>query len=269
MPAVELLRLRTQIHELSSRFNDIASYCSGLKELLDQYANRAYRAGQVVKAQPLLPSYRVAPLILRELEVELTRFGQDRPEQALQVAEVLWRDSYLETRLLASVLLGSMPLNKSDAVLALLRAWAQPDENFRIVDLLFQLGTTTLRRQGASLLLSLAEEWIGSSTTQVQALGVRILIPLVQDDAFENLPPVYRLLSLLVQNVPGNLQADLQAVIEVLIQRSPVETAFFLRQVLPMAQGQATARLVRRCLPSFAPTQQEILKAAIQAVNIS
>lgn len=269
MPAVELRRLRNQIQALSNWFLDPIRYSQELKNFLEQYANRAYRVGQVVKAEPLLPSYRVAPLILRELQVEYSRLGQEQPEQALQVAEALWAIAYLEPRFLASVLLGSIPFSQGDAVLALLKSWAQPDENYQILDALFSKGTVTLRRHGAHMLLSLAEQWISSSLGQEQVLGVRCLIPLVHDENFKNLPPVFRLLSPLVHNVPGRLQADLQAVIEELIRRSPVETAYFLRQTLSIAEGQATARLIRRCLPFFAPEQQESLKAAMRAGNLS
>ncbi len=269
MPAVERLRLRAQILTLIGQFDEPASFCSGLKDLLDQYSNRAYRPGQVVKSQPLLPSYRVTPLILREIEVEFNRLGLEKPEQSLKVAEVLWTDSHLEPRLLAATLLGAIPIQLGESVISIVRAWAKPEENFTIIEALFQNSTTTLRRAGASPLLRLAEDWISSSSIQVQALGVRILIPLVHDQAFENLPPVYRLLTSLVQNVPGPVQADLQAIIEELIKRSPTETAFFLRQALPIAQGQATARLIRRCLPSFAPEQQATLKAALAAANLT
>lgn len=269
MPAVELTRLRAQILELAARFHDPDAFCRDLKNFLDQHANRAYRPGQVVRPQPLLPSYRVSPLIMRELETGLTRICKEQPDQALRVMEILWKDAHLETRLLASIMLGAVPESKSEPVVKLLREWAQPDENFRVIDILFQNGTANLRRQGSSELVSLAEEWLGSSSAQVQMLGVRILIPLVADDAYENLPPVYRLLSSLVQRIPSPIQADLQAVIEALIRRSPAETAFFLRQALPMAQGQSTARLIRRCLPLFPPEQQATLKAAIQAANLS
>lgn len=269
MPAVELNRLHTQIRGLAARFDDPALFCSGLKDFLDQHANRAYRAGQVVKPQPLLPSYRVSPLILRELEIELSRVAQEQPDQAIPVIKILWKDAFLETRHLASILLGIVPIQKSDEVTDLLRAWATPEENFRVVEALFQNGTATLRRQGPASLLRLAEEWIGSSAVEVQGLGVRILVPLVQDSAFENLPPVFRLLTGLIQRIPPKIQADLQAVLEALIDRSPAETAFFLHQALPMAQGQATARLIRRCLPLFSTEQQASLRGAIQATNLS
>jgi len=269
MPAVELRRLRAQIHELSNWFGDPASYRKELKDILDRYANRAYRAGQAIKAQPLIPSYRVSPLILREFEVEFIRLGQELPEQALGVAEALWKDSYLEPRLLSTVLLGALPIHKSEAVLACITAWALPNENYQILDALFQNGTATLRRHAIELLLNLAEEWTGSSSEEVQALGIRLLIALIQDETFKNLPPVYRMLSPLVQKIPGNIQADLQAILTELIQRSPVETAYFLRQSLSIAQGPATARLVRRCMPLFAAEQQASLKAAIRAVNLS
>lgn len=270
MPAIELSRLRVQIRQLATRFDDPAAFSGELRDFLDQHANRAYRPGVVVRPQPLIPSYRVAPLIMRELEIELIRLSQEQPEPALQSVKILWEEeAYLETRRLASIMLGAIPASQAGAVIEVLRGLARPEENFRMLEFLFEDGTSTLRRQQPSALLALAEEWIGSSSLQVQALGVRVLIPLIADESFQNLPPIYRLLSSLVQQVPGSLQADLQAAIKALVDRSPAETAFFFRQVLPMAQGQATARLIRHFLPKFTPEQQATLRAAIQATNLS
>jgi hypothetical protein len=97
---------------------------------------------------------------------------------------------------------------------------------------------------------------------------MRALLPLVEDPAFTNLPPVFRLLSPYVQNMPASVQVDLQVVMEMLAQRTPVETAFFFRQVLSLSNKPATARLVRRCLPHFGPDQQAGLRAALQAARI-
>jgi len=267
MPAVELTRLRTQINRLILSFDDPAGFCSALKELLDLYTNRAYRPGTAVQPQPLLPNYRVAPLIMRQLEIQLSRTCQEQPQKALEVVEALWQDTHLETRLLAATLLGAVPDSHIDGVLAKLRAWSDPEINFRILDALFENGARTLRRAAAAQLLELHEEWVTSTQIPVQAMGLRALVPLIQDERFDNLPPVFSLVSPLLQQIPTRLYPDIYTVLEALAKRSPAETVYFLRQILPMASGPATARMVRRCMPLFNAAQQASLRTALQAAN--
>ncbi|RPJ43018.1 MAG: hypothetical protein EHM21_12100, partial [Chloroflexi bacterium] len=99
MPAAELSRLRTQINGLIDRFDDPTGFRLALRDLLEMYANRAYRPGQAVQPQPLLPSYRVPPLITHQLELELSKTCLEQPAQALEVVEALWHDPFLEPRL--------------------------------------------------------------------------------------------------------------------------------------------------------------------------
>lgn len=265
MPAVELSRLRVQINGLIAHFHDPVGMRAALHNLLDKYANRAYRPGQTIKAQTLLPSYRVTPLVMRQLEIELGKTCKDQPDQALNVVEELWHDTYLEPRVLATQLLGAIPASHSHAVIQKIAGWAKPDENSRMLDALFQNGTVELRRSASLPLLSAVEQWIGSYRPEQQILGLRALVPLIQDPAFENLPPVYRMLGPLVQNISAPLQTDLQIAVEALARRSPVETVYFLRQSLSIAVGQGTARLIRRCIPLFDPAQQASLRSALQA----
>lgn len=265
MPAVELSRLRVQINGLIARFDDPVGMRSALHNLLDLYANRAYRPGQTVKAQSLLPSYRVTPLVMRQLELELGKTCNEQPDLALNVVEELWRDTYLEPRLLSTSLLGSIPASHGESVMQKIGSWAKPDENSRMLDALFQNGTAGLRRAAPQLLIDTIEQWLGSYRVELQALGLRALVPLIQDPVFENLPPVYRLVGPTVQNISPPLQTDLQIVVESLAKRSPVETAYFLRQSLSIAVGQGTARLVRRCMPLFDANQQIGLRQALQA----
>lgn len=267
MPAAELTRLRAQINDLISLFDDPAAFQGALRNLLELYANRAYRPGEAIKPQPLLPSFRVPPLVTHELEQELSKTCQEQPEQALKVVDALWHDPNLEPRLLAARLLGTIPANHAEGVIQVIRAWTQPNENFRILDALFKDGMAGLRHSAPDMLLSLIDEWIGSPKVAMQSIGIRSLIPLIQEPGFENLPPIFRMLSPLLQTTPPELTADLQAVMEALSKRSPTETAYFLRQTLTLSTSPVTARLVRRCLPFFDPAQQESLRAALQAAS--
>jgi hypothetical protein len=267
MPAVELTRLRSQINGLIADFSDPAAFRRGVSGLLDQYSNRAYRPGQTVQVQALLPSYRVPPLITHQLELELSRTCREQPVYALGVVEALWRDTYLETRTLATVLLGAIPASHTAPVVQKLREWATPAENFRMLQALFHNGTLTLRSAAPQQLFALIEEWLTGGESEMQALGVQALVPLVTDGDFENLPPVYRLIGPLVQNVPPELTTELSETLQALARRSPTETAYFLRQALSLATGPATARLVRKCLPLFGPQQQASLRAALQSTK--
>jgi hypothetical protein len=267
MPAAELSRLRKQINGLIERFDDPLSFRLALRDLLDMYANRAYRPGQAVQPQPLLPSYRVPPLITHQLQMELSKTCLEQPILALEIIETIWHDPYLEPRLLAAALLGAIPVSLGMAVVQKLRAWTVPAENFRMLDALFTHATINLRREAPHLLFTLYEEWINSPQISTQSLGVRALIPVIEDEDFENLPQVFRLLSPLVQNPPAALQTDLRTALQALARRTPVETTYFLRQALSVAPGPNTALLVRRCLPFFEPPQQASLRAALKAAS--
>jgi hypothetical protein len=265
MPAVELNRLRAQIQELVKQFQDQPAFQIALRDLLETHANRAYRASQAVQPQPLLPSYRVAPLVLRQLELELGKTCQQYPVQAVKNLEMLWQDPYLEPRLLATSLIGMIPAEYEQPVIQSLRAWAQPSQNFRILEALFKNGTITLRRTSPGRLIELMEEWLTDPRAEVKVMGVRALIPLIEDEAFENLPPVFRILSPLVQEITAALAVDLQITIQALARRAPSETTYFLLQVLTLSDSPGTARLIRRCLHLFEPDQQSSMRAALAA----
>lgn len=265
MPAAELSRLRAQINGLIAQFKDPVALRRGLRDLLEMYANWAYRPGKALQPQPLLPSYRVPPLVMQQLELELSRTCQEMPVEALAVVEELWRDGYLEPRQLAAMLLGAIPISQAEAVLAKICAWAQPAENFRMIDTLFRCGTISIRHSAPEQLTPVLEEWLTASAIETQVMGIRALIPLIEDMQFANLPIIYRLLGPLVQNATPGLQTELQSALEALVRRSPTETAFFLRQSLGVTAQPATARMIRRCLPLFDVGLQTSLRAALQA----
>jgi hypothetical protein len=267
MPAAELSRLRAQINLLIERFDDPQGLRAALRELLDLYANRAYRPGQAVQKHSLLPSYRVPPLVMQQLTMELGKTCREKPLAALGVVDALWQDAYLEPRTLATLLLGILPMEYGDAVAGKLRAWARPEENTRMLDALFENGTAGLRRADPARIFPLVEEWLSSANPGIQALGLRALAPLTRDPSFENLPAVFRLISPLLQSLPPALQTDLQITIRALAEKSPTETAYFLRQALGITPVAKTARFVRRCLPYFSEAQQASLRKALQAVG--
>jgi hypothetical protein len=270
MPAAELIRLRQQINQLILSFQEPAIFCRLLRDLLELYAHHSYRPGQAVQPKPLLPTYRVPALVMRQLTLELSKTCQEQPQQALAVVAAVWRETYLEQRLLAAAMLGAIPVQEADirsGVLDLLRAWATASENLRLITALMEDGAQSMRRTAAPALLELIDSWLADPNPAQQAVGIQALIAMVKDRSYENLPAIFRRLGGPVQNVNPRLQVDLQAALLALIQRSPTETAYFLRQLLSISTGTGTARLIRRLLPEFDPAQQATLRAILNTHN--
>ncbi len=263
MPAVQLARLKEQINQLAWNFTRPEEFRFALHDLLDLYADRTYRAGQAVSARPLSPSYHAPPLILRQLKLELGRLCEEHPAAALALVDLLWKDTFLEPRMLAAALLGLIPLQMAGEVLQRLQSWSNPDEDTTLLDALVEDGGQRIRRETPERWLELVENWLGDLSIEIQGLGLRALLPLIRDRSFENLPRVYRLISPIVQSAPAELQGELLEAVHILAQRSSMETAFFLRQMVSVSASAGTARLVRRCLPFFGEEAQISLKKAL------
>ncbi len=245
-------------------FDEPALFCRRLADLLEFYADRTYRAGQIGAHPPLIPYYQVPLPVLRQVDGALSMRGEADPPAALRVADALWAEEALEPKQMAIHLLGTLPVATPEPLIERLRAWTNPELEPRLRDELLTRGGARLMIEKPALWLDLAGEWLGSSRPLVQAMGLRALIPVISDARFENLPSIFRLLAPIVQSARAELQVDLVALIEILARRSPLETAYFLRQSLAAVNLPGVRRVVRRCLPSFPPDVQRSLRDALQ-----
>ncbi len=266
MPAVQLDRLKYQIQQLLLSFSDSGQFEKKLTELFEMYANRVYRPGQNMLAVRRTPMYFVPPILLRQLEFQLAPHCRQNPKKALELADVLWKASHLEQKLVAAFILGQCPLNPIEAITERLLAWCIPDEDSTVLQAVLNQGSEEIRLVQPETWLSLILSWLERETPAYQKMGLNALLPLVQDRNFENLPPIYRLISPVVQNPSPVYQNELVDLIGVLAKREPVETAFFIRQSLNLGLPQSTLRIFRRCLPAFDdPTQASLRNLLLQA----
>jgi hypothetical protein len=265
LPAVNLTRLKQQINELAWQFTRPAEFQRSLHDLLEIYADRVYRPGQTVQAKPLVPAFLTPPLVLRQLELQLFPHCVHSPDAALMLVDQLWSDEYLEPRMLAVAMLGQIPASFSAEILQRLKTWCTPEEEARLIDAALSQGTFRLRQEKTDLWLEMVKEWINSTSIPVQSMGIRALLPFTNDRENENLPPVFRLISPVLQLASAPLQKDLQQVLVALANRSPNETVYFLRQILALETGANTARLVRRIMPSLREEVRASLKDAVKS----
>src|SRR5574340_682382 len=109
MPAIDLARLRKQAARLAEFFFLPDEFLKHLHEMLEFYVNRSLRKVDNVAPGSVLSTYRTPPIVIRQIELELSDIAADNPAQALDLADLLWDQGYLEMHMLAAFLLGRIP----------------------------------------------------------------------------------------------------------------------------------------------------------------
>ncbi len=237
---------------------------ASLHELLGFYADPIFRAGQTTHNMVLMPTYRSPKLLLQQLELALYPLVQENPAAALILADKLWQDAYLEPRQVAAYILGQLPIEHAEQVTNRITEWCTASQPAPLMKALLTKGTDRLRLQSPQTLYKLAADWLSDPDVKTQILGLKLILPLVQAPEFENLPEIFTLLRLPLQNLSPRNLTETQHIIHALARKSPSETAYFLRQSLSISASKDLIRLIRKSLPSFPADTQDRLRQAIK-----
>ena len=244
MPAIDLARLKKQTAYLADIFDEPDVFLRELREVLEFYINRSLRK-QGVAPSSVLPTYRTPVVVLRQIEMELGPVAERQPFQALELADALWDEGWLETKLLAAFLLGRIP-PQEERLLARLTAWTQAVRDPEVRAALLTTSLTRLRRETPDLFLVLAKEWLHPARQRMWSNGIQALVPLISSPDFDNLPPIFEIVEPILKTSPATLQFDLQELITVLYEASPDETTYFLQQILKKTKSPLPAISLRR-----------------------
>lgn len=251
MPAVEPTRLKFQIEGLMAFFQSPEEFHQCLQDLFSFYANRMLRFGDSTPSKPLIPMYNLPSPVLRQLDLDLNRQAEADPQSALALADELWKDSYLEVKMTAISILGSVPIDSPEPILMRIEEWLSPNLDQALVSRLFSTGTQRLQETFPRQWERFIENLLNQKDLKWMTLGIRGLSEGLKNPEFENLPAVFRLISPIIRNPQRPLFRNLELLIGSLVQRSPTETAYFIRQILSVRESQLTAQLVKQCLHLF------------------
>jgi hypothetical protein len=250
MPAIDLARLRKQAARLADFFFVPDEFIKHLHELLDFYVNRTVRKPQAAAPGKNLQTYRTPPFIVKQIEYELTPLANENPDAALELADRLWDEEYLETRLLAAFLLGRIP-PKEERLLTRLTAWTQQMNDASLRAELLNTSLARMRKEAPDMFIELIAEWLQPGRSRFWLNGIQAVISAVSDPAFVNLPPMLTLLEPVIEAAPSGLQLEIEELILTLYKAYPTETTYFLRQVLSNSEDPMTAITFRRIAPSL------------------
>lgn len=262
MPAIQPALLRKQAAELAGHFEDPPAFIRLLHHLLEFYADRSRHPGQTGAPPPMIAAYKVRPPVLRMILHELTPLATGNAQQGLALCDALWEEPYLEPRLLAAMLLGLIPPDPPAQILDRIQVWLKPDLEFTLIEAVMENSFAGLQREQPRSIVRLIQDWLALKDPFYKQLGLRALLPLIENPEFQNMPVFYRLIQPLASSVPSALKPDLLDVLAALARRSPQETGFFLQQTLAMPNSRDTAWLIRQSLSAFPTELQQTLRTA-------
>jgi len=262
MPAIDLARLRRQAARLADFFFLPEEFIKHLHETLDFYVNRTLRKPAAAPPGTRLPAYRTPAVILKQIEMELKPLAEQYPEAALNLADGLWEEGYLETRRLTAFLLGCLPPQEA-GLLERLRAWAPGVRDPALQEALMNFGLARLRREAPHTFFDLMAEWLAPAHKRSWANGLRALTFAIADARFTNVPAVLRLIEPILSIAPSPLQVEIEELILVLYEAHPAESIHFLRSILMNASEPSTLATFRRMASAFPPELNQELRALL------
>jgi len=263
MPAIDLTRLRKQANRLADFFFLPDEFMKHLREMLDFYVNYTLRTVENVAPGSNLKTYRTPPAVLTQIENELRPIAEANPHFALELADILWDEGALETRLLAAFLLGRIP-PQEERLLPRITAWTQQIRDPNVRAALLSTSLTRMRKETPDQFLTLVREYLHPERARAWSNGIQALIPMISDTDFENLPAIFDIVEPIIEEAPSTLQNDLTDLIVALYRASASETIFMLKHVLSNSQNPMTAITLRRISSSFPPPLQKELRSLLQ-----
>lgn len=268
MPAIDLARLRKQANRLADFFFLPDEFIKHLREMLEFYVNYTLRKKENVAPGSNLKTYRTPPAVLTHIENELRAAAEANPHFALELADALWDEGALETRLLAAFLLGRIP-PQEERLLPRLTAWTQQIRDPDVRAALLSTSLERMRKETPDQFLILVREYLHPERPRTWSNGLQALIPMAADTEFENLPALFDLVEPVVEEAPPLLQNDLADLIVALYRASPSETTFMLKHVLSNSQNPTTAITLRRISSNFPPPLQNELRDLLRPQPIA
>ena len=252
MPAIHPPRLKIQASELVQSAPEPDVFCRSFHEFLDIYADRTFRPGRVGEPPPLLRTYQVPKPVSRALEKELGLWANDNRKEALNLADALWQQSFLEFRMTAATLLGQVDPLPEGPIFRRVENWIQPNTEERLVAALINRGLERILSESQQRYIKQVDSWLGSRKIDRNHLGLKASKPLIDQRGFDDFPLIFKRLNKLMRLQNNPLRNDLVRVLESLAHQAPEETAFFLETALrTTADNQQIAWYIRKCLSHF------------------
>jgi hypothetical protein len=263
MPAVNPTRIKGQIEELINAYHIPRVFHRRLQDLFSLYANRVLHQGDTPQPVTVSPKYHLPPPLIRQLHTDLKPRIIKSPQASLELADELWPDSYYEIKQLAIYILGHVTLNEPDPIIIRINNWLDAELDDGLKSDLLSTGTMTLQKKFPAAWENLIQFLLNHKDQTMIAYGLRGLQANFERSDYNNFPQTFRLLSPIIQKPDSSYMKEIENLVKTLINLSPTETAFFIKQSLSISRSAETTRLIKRILPLFPEKIREDIKSSI------
>jgi hypothetical protein len=269
MPSIDLARLRKQAHRLADFFFVPDEFTRNLNIVLDSYMNYTIRARRPASQDANLPSHRTPPVVMKQIEQEIAALActPENADGALALADRLWDEAWLETRLLASYILGRISPEEGPLI-ARLTAWTSQVRDAELRSRLLDASLLRMRKEAPDMFLQMLVEWLRPERTRLWGDAISAAISAIEDPAFGNLPALMEALEPVIRAAPAQIQLDLEELILTLFRASPTETIYLVHQALTAPDNQHASVAFRRMLPSFPLELQAEIRKLVHGRSI-
>jgi hypothetical protein len=253
MPAIQPARLKIQVTNLVEKSNSPQHFVKDLLTIYEFYADRTKRPGKSGPGFSLRQVYNIPRQVSKRIDVILKPALSKDPETGFALADAVWEIKWLECQVLALDILGWLPPKPLAAVTVRIKNWGPECGEDRQLAAALTRSCRRIRVEHPQVFYQILETWLKSSEIPARRIGLRLIPALVADPQFLNLPSIFNLISTVLQGEQRTSNEDLLAVTEALIQKSPQETAYFLRQTLTRTNRPEIEILIRNSLSAFPP----------------
>jgi len=258
MPAIDPGRLEREVEHIRTLLPDVGRVTRQASDLMERYADRTRRPGSTSRSQPRLTvPHPVVMTLARSLHAGT--IGDVDAQGTL--ADSLWETEQTELRRTAAAMLS---MRQDDGVPVLAERWARTCTNASVREELAGKGIQAWRDAQPEEALQQMKIWLEKPWTHVQAFTLLVLQELVAQPGFDNLPAIFHLLHPVSRFERREVRIALQALVEILIERSPPEAAFFIIDELASGHKRAV-QLARKTLKAFPRDQQRLIRRALSA----
>ncbi|MCX8062033.1 MAG: DNA alkylation repair protein [Anaerolineales bacterium] len=263
MPVIDPLRLQKQVEHCFYNYEEPEVFLKKIKELLENYSDHAYRAGELASLPSSLKSYHVPQPLLRTLKKEFATLSGSHPIHALKIAEQLWSQPIQECKDLAISVLKHLPLEMRKETFQISEQWVTSCIHPELIVSIAQQGLETIRLQDPISLINQAQKWIIDDRHDIRKFGFFVLEQLSLSISFSDLPLLFKVITPYLHRCPPQIYQEVVSICHHLIEKSPKEMAYLMRNALNENPAADAKKLIKSCLKSFPTELQADLQSAI------
>lgn len=265
MPAIQIERLKSQIEAILNPAFLPEDFISSMRSFMEAHANLAYRVSPQVLRTQQMASYQLAPVIINQLNLQMSLFAKKHPEIAIQFADLLWQESHIEMKALAGEILGGLPSPYHQHALERTIAWVSQNKDKTQRKLIFESSTRTFISDNFSDWQKIIKNWLSSGDMLQILSGLQALVILLEASNFDNHPFIYSVIDQINLKNSEKINNALSDLFSALAMSNPVETSLFVKSMILKNPSAELFRIIRRSLPSFPPNQQDLIRRLLKS----